>query len=102
WVVPTDQEFAALVREVLEVQKYPDIRESPNGPLDQPYDAAGWTLPMAMGVKVVTVSSPLSAEARAPMKWLGPAVDLKAKPAPYPSGRDDAAPFDSVPGIGFD
>ena len=55
WIVPTDQEFAALAREVLDVQKYPEIRESPNGPLDQPYDAAGWTLPLAMGVKVVPV-----------------------------------------------
>ena len=54
WIVPTDQEFAALAREVLDVQKYPEIRESPNGPLDQPYDAAGWTLPLAMGVRVVT------------------------------------------------
>ena len=48
--MPTDQEFAALAREVLDVQKYPEIRESPNGPLDTPYDAAGWTLPLSMGV----------------------------------------------------
>ena len=41
WIVPADQEFAALAREVLDVQTYPEIRESPGGPLDQPYDAAG-------------------------------------------------------------
>ena len=49
WAVTTDQEFAALAREVLDVQKYPDLREFPGGPLEQPYDAAGWTLPLAMG-----------------------------------------------------
>ena len=49
--MPTDQEFAALAREVLDVQKYPEIRESPGGPLDPPYDAAGWTLPLPMGVR---------------------------------------------------
>ena len=27
WVIPMDQEFAELVRQVLEVQSYPDLRE---------------------------------------------------------------------------
>ena len=59
WVIPTDQEFAALAREVLDVQDYPDLREFAGGPPEQPYDAAGWTLPMTMGVRVVTVTKPL-------------------------------------------
>ena len=42
WVIPMDQEFAETVRQVLDVQQYPDLRESPDGPLEQPYDAAGW------------------------------------------------------------
>src|SRR5215510_1055944 len=50
WVVPTDQEFAALAREVLDVQHYPDLRQYPGGPPERPYDAAGWTLPLQMGV----------------------------------------------------
>jgi hypothetical protein len=50
WIVPTDQEFAAMAREVLDVQKYPDMREYPGGPPLRPYDAAGWTLPLQMGV----------------------------------------------------
>ena len=29
WVVPTDQEFAAMARELLDVQKYPDLRQYP-------------------------------------------------------------------------
>ena len=53
WVIPMDQEFAELVRQVLGVQTYPDLREFPDGPLEQPYDAAGWTLSYQMGVHVV-------------------------------------------------
>ena len=102
WIIPADQPFAALVREVLDVQKYPEIRESPNGPLDQPYDAAGWTLPLAMGVKVTPVMSPIAGSTLPPMKPLGPAVEFKTRLTPYVSGTNDAAPFDSVPGTGFD
>jgi hypothetical protein len=56
WVVPTDQEFAAMAREVLDVQRYPDLRQYPGGPPERPYDAAGWSLPLQMGV----ASSPAS------------------------------------------
>jgi hypothetical protein len=103
WVIPTDQEFAAMAREVLDVQKYPDLRQYPGGPPERPYDAAGWTLPLQMGVKVVPLTTPLTADARTKkMKLLGPAPDLKVRPAPYSAAPGDAAPFDSVPGAGFD
>src|SRR4051812_2395751 len=102
WVIPTDQEFAAMAREVLDVQRYPDLRQYPGGPPERPYDAAGWTLPMQMGVKVVAAASPLPAEVRAKMKLLGPAPEVKVKPSPYAGAAQDAAPFDSVPGSGFD
>ena len=38
------------------MQHYPDLRESPDGPLEQPYDAAGWTLPFQMGVAVTALT----------------------------------------------
>jgi hypothetical protein len=103
WIVPTDQEFAAAAREVLNVQKYPDLRQYPGGPPLRPYDAAGWTLPLQMGVRVVAVKTPLDEQQRAAMKVLGPMPDPKAPPRPYNlAASSDAAPFDSVPGIGFD
>jgi len=103
WVVPADQEFAAMAREVLDVQKYPDLRQYPGGPPQRPYDAAGWTLPLQMGLKWAAISAPLGDEVRTKMKLLGPAFDPKSALVPYNmSSVSDPAPFDSVPGIGFD
>ncbi|MBI3492728.1 MAG: hypothetical protein HY047_13265 [Acidobacteria bacterium] len=103
WIVPTDQEFAAMAREVLDIQRYPDLRQYPGGPPERPYDAAGWSLPLQMGVRVVPATSPLADEVRRAMKLLGPAPAVSVKPMPYDAALDkDAATFDSVPGAGFD
>jgi hypothetical protein len=103
WAITTDQEFAALAREVLDVQEYPDLRESPNGPLEQPYDAAGWTLPIAMGVKVIPATGALPADVRAALRSTTVALAFPPKPTPYSNAKSsDAAVFDSVPGLGFD
>jgi hypothetical protein len=103
WVVPTDQEFAAMAREVLDVQRYPDLRQYPGGPPERPYDAAGWTLPLQMGVRVVAAAAPLTESVRAKLKLMGSMPAPKVKPVAYsPVTTRDAAPFDSVPGAGFD
>ena len=103
WVIPMDQEFAETVRQVLDVQQYPDLRESPDGPLEQPYDAAGWTLPFQMGVSVTALTTPITAEfrAQADAPWHGPARRT-ARSRPTRPGANDTAPFDSAPGVGFD
>jgi hypothetical protein len=36
---------------LFERQKYPEKRRYPGGPLEQPYDVTGWTLPLQMGVE---------------------------------------------------
>ena len=103
WVIPTDQEFIALARQVLDVQKYPDIRESPGGAPEQPYDAAGWTLPLAMGVDTVTLTTPMTDELKKALKPLGTPWAANAAPTAYDSLKGaDVAPFDSAPGLGFD
>ena len=102
WVIPMDQEFAEIARQVLDVQRYPDLRESPDGPLEQPYDAAGWTLPYQMGVSSTAVMTPLTAELRARLTPLGLDLPTAGPVTPYETGTTDAAPFDSVPGLGFD
>jgi hypothetical protein len=55
-----------------------------------------------MGVKVVPVMTAVAADARARMKRLGSDLSLTAAPTPYEPGGPDAAPFDSMPGLGFD
>lgn len=68
WVVPMDQPFSPLVKELFETQHYPDLRATPNGPPIRPYDVAGWTLPMQMGVQADAVLEPISAEQRASLR----------------------------------
>ncbi len=103
WVVPMDQEFAAMAREVLNAQRYPDLRQYPGGPPERPYDAAGWSLPLQMDVQVVAARAPLSAEVRGRLKLIGVGPEPKIVPSAYDADIEhDAAPFDSVPGAGFD
>jgi len=102
WIVPMDQEFAAMAREVLDVQHYPDLRQSPGGPPERPYDAAGWSLPLQMGVRVIAAMTTPAPEARAAMKPLGEPIDFRKSPSEYPGATPEAAAFDSVPGAGFD
>jgi len=79
WVIPMDQEYAQLVRELFEPQKYPEIKD------DTPYDAAGWTLPYQMNVDVVEGRTPLSPDFRAALLNVeGKAVDWHTTPdAPF-------------------
>src|SRR5207248_6822231 len=77
WVIPTDQEFAAMAREVLDLQRYPDLRQYPGGPPERPYDAAGWSLPLQMGVRVLAATVPLADEVRAKLKTIGPMPEPK-------------------------
>ena len=102
WVIATDQEFAAMAREVLDTQAYPDLRQYPGGPPERPYDAAGWSLPMQMGVRVIAAASPLTDDTRAKMKLVGALPETRIEPDTYEAAlTNDAAPFDSVPGVGF-
>lgn len=96
WVIPMNQPFANFVRQLFDVQEYPEIRQYPEGPLDRPYDVAGWTLPYQMDVRVVEASVPLTDDVRASMELCeGGAV---AWDAPNATG----AAFDSPPDVGFD
>ncbi len=59
WVIPMDQEYAQLARELFEPQKYPESGVDPT-----PYDAAGWTLPFQMDVNVSEGKTPLGDDIR--------------------------------------
>ena len=57
FIVPTAQPFRAYVEDLLDVQMYPDRRRGPDGAPETPYDLAGWTLPMQMGVHVAKIDT---------------------------------------------
>lgn len=46
------QSFRPFLADMMEKQDYPDQFLYPGGPPQPPYDLAGWTLPMQMGVEV--------------------------------------------------
>jgi hypothetical protein len=99
WVIPMDQEYAQLVRELFEPQVYPDLGD------DTPYDAAGWTLPYQMGVDVVEGTAPLTPEFRAALSTpKGKAVDWHTDPMePFTTNAFAAgivAPAGSITGSG--
>jgi len=50
YVVKTAQAYRPLVLDMFEPQDYPNDVKYPGGPPVPPYDAAGWTLAMQMGV----------------------------------------------------
>jgi hypothetical protein len=95
WAILMDQPNANFVRSLFAVQEYPDLREYPEGPPDQPYDVSGWTLPYQFDVRVVEVRTPLGQDLRQRLE------PLRAEPLPI-SAEGDATPWDTPPGVGFD
>jgi hypothetical protein len=54
------QPFRVHIKDLVEAQRYPDRRLYPGGPPEAPYDLAGWSLPLQMGVAVETIEAPFS------------------------------------------
>jgi hypothetical protein len=50
--IPLAQPYAKFVTEMMEPQRYPEVRLQPGRDVLRPYDVASWTLPLQMGVKV--------------------------------------------------
>jgi hypothetical protein len=66
WVILMDQPFSGLVKELFEVQHYPQaILDGSAKPVTLPYDVTGWTLPMQMGVRADAVTDPVANDQRA-------------------------------------
>jgi len=61
YVISLAQAYRPFIKDLLEPQRYPDVRAYPGGPPVPPYDNAGWTLSYQMGVRVVPVQRPFQA-----------------------------------------
>jgi hypothetical protein len=48
----------------MEKQSYPDQYQYPGGPPMPPYDLAGWTLPMQMGIEVISTTESFKAKTK--------------------------------------
>ena len=62
YVVLMAQPFRAHAKDLLEVQHYPRRIPAPGAPPERPYDIAGWTLPLQMGVKVIKAVNAFGAD----------------------------------------
>jgi hypothetical protein len=65
YVLFTAQAFRPYLMDLMEPQAYPDRRRYAGGPPDPPYDLAGWTLPIQMGVQVDRIDEAFAVRADA-------------------------------------
>ncbi len=50
--VPLEQPYGRFVREMLEPQRFPEVKLVPGREIVAPYDVTAWSLPLSMGVSV--------------------------------------------------
>ncbi|HXG58084.1 MAG TPA: M14 metallopeptidase family protein [Thermoanaerobaculia bacterium] len=56
--IPMAQPYSKFIREMLEPQRYPEVRLQAGREILRPYDIATWTLPLQMGVTVEKTTMP--------------------------------------------
>src|SRR5262249_30197469 len=62
FVLRASQPFRPYLIDLVEPQRYPELRSGSAGPTKRPYDIAGWTLSMQMGVSLDRVKDPFQAQ----------------------------------------
>jgi len=83
FVVKMAQPYKPYAWALLEKQKYPDMRQYPGGPPEAPYDNAGWTLPLQMGVACDRINEPFEVKLEKLIKTPYPNVPANQGGASY-------------------
>jgi len=58
FIIPLNQPYRSFIKVMMETQQYPEIRHMKDGPIMEPYDAAGWTMPLQMGLRAIELNTP--------------------------------------------
>jgi hypothetical protein len=83
WILLAAQPYRAHLKDMMEHQIYPP-RFGADGSAEPPYDVAGWTLPLQMGVKAVAVAQPFQVDLERPGQLTQvAAISGSEKPAEY-------------------
>jgi hypothetical protein len=80
YVMYCAQPYRSHLNDMMERQVYPNRSSYPGGPPEAPYDTAGWTLPLQMGVRSVSVNQPFECQAGEPDTVTPPAGKVTEEP----------------------
>ena len=75
FILYSAQPYRPHLKDMMERQVYPDRSVYPGGPAEAPYDIAGWTFPLLMGVKSAAIKESFNCKTR------------KLEKIPYPQGK---------------
>jgi hypothetical protein len=81
YILYCSQPYRGHLNDMMERQVYPDRSSYPGGPPEAPYDTAGWTLPLQMGVRTVSVNQPFESVTRKLQTVTIPKGKLTGSPA---------------------
>ncbi len=95
-LVRMDQPYGAFAKTLLEVQRYPNLRDETGHPI-APYDVTAHTLPLLMGVTVHPVKAPFSYSK--PIRPITTVIGGSNACAPEPSTNQPAIYHSSVPAM---
>jgi len=76
WHLPARQPYRAHLKDMMERQKYPN-RFTAGGQAETPYDVAGWTMPLLMGVRSVEIKEPVAVESQRFQDWRQPRMTVE-------------------------
>ncbi len=83
YIIPLAQPARSYIKDLFEIQKYPNLKEYPDGPPSRPYDFTGWTLPLQMGVQAFFTDEALMVEIQETQQFVFDSLPDKVTQAKY-------------------